>query len=175
MHYMKGELYLDYSDVNPEFVNCISYQKFVDDSLYGILSFGRDEVGNYLLRGYFKDKSKSPVINFTFDSNDTLFMPLYHLASDHVFVVDDELSKIGTRYMEVYNDGSSSNVSFYNLDNRENISRFSVFLSRHSEGASEMNKFFDEVITLATEDYHQLTFEEDQVKSMVYGKKNNYY
>lgn len=175
MHDMRGKIYLEYSDVNPEFVNCISYQKFIDDTLYGILSFRRDEVGNYLLRGYFNGSSNAPIVNFSFDSNDILFMPLYHLAPKHPFTVDDELSKIGTRYMEVYTSGYSSNVSFYNLDPNECISRFSVFLSRHSEGTSEMNKFFDEVITLVNEDYHQLTFEEDQVKSMVYGKNNNFY
>ena len=175
MHDMTGKLYLDYSDVNPQFVNCINYQKFIDDTLYGSLSFKRDEVGNYSLCGYFKGSSKSPVINFSFDLNDILFMPLYHLASEHPFNVDDELSKLGTRYMEVYTSGYSSNVSFYNLNPNECISRFSVFLSRHNEKASEMDKFFDEVVTLATEDYHQLTFEEDEVKSMIYGKRNNYY
>ena len=175
MHDMRGNLYLDYSNVNPDFVNCISCQKFIDDTLYGSFSFSRDEVGNYLLRGYFKDSSNVPAINFSFDSNDILFMPLYHLASDTDFIVNDEFSKLGKKYMKVYNDGYSSNVSFYNLDSNACISRFSVFLSRHSEGASEMDKFFDEVITLATEDYHQLTFEEDEVKSMVYGKRNNYY
>lgn len=110
-----------------------------------------------------------------FEKNHLLYLPLLHLLNGEkeLIIDDDEVKELNEKYMKIFFDGENINIDFVNnLDKNPFFDRFSVFIKnigfdiRSKIDCLELDTkerlyfFFNEVLDLFKEEYHQMTIEE---------------
>ena len=132
-----------------------------------------DDYGFY---GWINNDEGIKKITFEFDIDHPLYFPLFHLLNyDEVLLIDDDDTREDNKkYILIYKKKNKIYIDFINnlFNNNYIIKKFHVFIKNIVfDGRSKIDRdkkdtkkrlidFFNEVHSILTNDYHQISFEE---------------
>ena len=133
---------------------------------------------DYGFNGWSARQDNLHKINFQFDSNHPLYMPLFHLLNydDSLIIEDDHTACNGVRYLHLFRVNNLMMMNFIDnsrVDEFTDVTkRFDVFIKNilpdgrskidheYKDTKKRLAAFFNELNDVFTNEYHQVTFEE---------------
>ncbi|MBR4619169.1 MAG: hypothetical protein IKO49_07685 [Bacilli bacterium] len=127
-------------------------------------------------------------VSFSFDIDHPLYFSLLHLlrGSNSLIIDDDDTFEVDEKYLEIRNDDDIIKLSFHNKMVEETLfdyDKFNIFIKnicfdgrskidqQYKDTKDMLTAFFNEVVQILTEEYHQTTIEEYIVKQKVLKKQ----
>ncbi len=131
---------------------------------------------DYGLNGWINNDEGAKKISFEFDVNHPLFFPLFHLLNydDELLIDDDDTREDNKKYMLIHRKKDKIIMEFIDeLEDDISIAeRFHIFIKNivqdgrskidqsHKDTKIRLINFFNEVYSILTNDYHQISIEE---------------
>lgn len=124
-------------------------------------------------------------LSYEFDLEHPLYFPFLHLLNNdsELIIDDDNTYELEKKYMRLYKENYNIILEFRNKleDNKESIkyNNFSVFIKnigpdcrskidcQYKDTKERLWRFFEESIQNITEEYHQITIEEYEMKRKI--------
>ena len=135
---------------------------------------------DYMFYGRDKETQNS-TLTFSFDVDHPLYFPLFHLlkGEDELIIDDDDCWDEKKRYMRIYIKDMMIYLEFHNSiwnDDESRRDKYRVFIKNigpdnrskidtcYSDVKKRLTTFFEEMIEVITEEWHQISIEEYMVK-----------